>query len=90
MKLSKSDMVALILEELSRADKKDVRDMIDTDLKKRLKSTEMKKLVQAEIEKALKDKATKDEIAEISKKVIKKLYRDLSLQHPYIIDRIKI
>ena len=90
MKLSKSDMVALIAEELSRADKKDVRDMIDTELKKSLKSTEPKKLVQAEIEKALKDKANKDEIAEIAKKVLKKLYRDLSLQHPYLIDRIKI
>jgi len=90
MKLSKSDMVALIAEELSRADKKDVRDMIDTELKKSLKSTETKKLVQAEIEKALKDKANKDEIAEIAKKVLKKLYRDLSLQHPYLIDRIKI
>jgi bifunctional DNA-binding transcriptional regulator/antitoxin component of YhaV-PrlF toxin-antitoxin module len=90
MKLSKSDMVTLIVEELSRADKKDVRDMIGTELKKSLKSTETKKLVQAEIEKALKDKATKDDIAEIAKKVLKKLYRDLSLQHPYIIDRIKI
>ena len=90
MKLTKSDMVALIAEELSRADKKDVRDMIDTELKKRLKSTETKKLVQDEIEKALKDKANKDEIAEIAKKVLKKLYRDLSLQHPYLIDRIKI
>ena len=27
---------------------------------------------------------------EIAKKVIKKLYKDLSFHHPYIIDRIKV
>ena len=29
-------------------------------------------------------------IGDIAKTVIKKLYKDLSIQHPYIIDRIKI
>jgi hypothetical protein len=40
--------------------------------------------------KALKSKEIKGDIGEIAKSVIKKLYKDLSFHHPYIIDRIKI
>jgi len=46
--------------------------------------------LEKEFAKALKDKATKEEIADISKKVIKKLYRELFFNYPYIIDRVKI
>jgi endonuclease IV len=38
----------------------------------------------------LKSKEIKADIGEIAKKVIKKLYKDLSFHHPYIIDRIKV
>ena len=44
----------------------------------------------SELEKLLKKKDTKDQVGEIVKKIMKKLYKDLSLEHPYIIDRIKI
>ena len=40
--------------------------------------------------KALKSKEVKGDIGEVAKTVIKKLYKDLSFHHPYIIDRIKI
>ena len=46
--------------------------------------------VKDELEKALKSKDIKQDVGEIAKKVIKKLYKDLSFHHPYIIDRIKI
>lgn len=52
--------------------------------------TDVKKMVQDELEKMLKKKDTKDQMGEIVKKIMKKLYKDLSLEHPYIIDRIKI
>jgi hypothetical protein len=52
--------------------------------------TDVKKMVQDELDKLLKKKDTKDQMGEIVKKVMKKLYKDLSLEHPYIIDRIKI
>ena len=52
--------------------------------------TDVKKMVQDELEKLLKKKDTKDQMGEIVKKIMKKLYKDLSLEHPYIIDRIKI
>ena len=32
----------------------------------------------------------KNMISKEFKKVLKKLYKDLSIQHPYIIDRIKV
>ena len=53
-------------------------------------STELKKMVEDEVEKTIASKKIKDDIGDITKKVLKKLYRDLSIQHPYIIDRIKV
>jgi hypothetical protein len=29
-------------------------------------------------------------VADITKKVLKKLYRDMAIHHPYIIDRVKV
>ena len=46
--------------------------------------------VEKELEKVLKSKDIKDDIGEITKTVIKRLYKDLSYHHPYIIDRIKV
>jgi len=53
-------------------------------------SKELKKAVEDELTKALKTKDVKNDIADVTKKIMKKLYKDLSLQHPYIIDRIKL
>lgn len=53
-------------------------------------SKELKSMVEDEVAKAIKSKGVKDDIGDIAKTVIKKLYKDLSIQHPYIIDRIKI
>ena len=50
----------------------------------------MKDMVEKEVSKALDSSASKDQIGDITKKVLKKLYKDLALQHPYIIDRIKV
>ena len=65
--------------------KKMIKDEIDKQLKK-----EIPKIVKQELEVLLSTSKTKGEIAEISKEIIKKLYKDLSLHHPYIIDRIKL
>ena len=59
--------------------------MIARQLKKELPSA-----LKKELEKALKSKEIKSDVGEIAKKVIKKLYKDLSFHHPYIIDRIKV
>jgi len=81
MRITKSHLRQIIREELTKADKAEV---------KRIVSRELKKMVDDEVEKAIKSKDIKDKIGDISKKVLKRLYRDLSYHHPYIIDRIKI
>ena len=74
---------------LSKSDKDDIKKMISKELDKTLKA-EVKRILQDELEKALRSKATKEEIGDITKKVLKKLYKDLSYHHPYIIDRISV
>jgi len=80
----------IIIEELTADDKAEVRRLASKEAEKVLKDKDLKDMIAKEVEKALDDKATKDQIGDITKTVLKKLYKDLSLQHPYIIDRIKI
>lgn len=79
----------LVTEELTKADKAEVKKIITKELATNLKS-ELKKVLEDELTAALRSKASKEEIGDITKKVLKKLYRDLSYHHPYVIDRIKI
>ena len=76
-------------EELTKTDKAEIKRMISKELDSSLQK-ELKKALEEELTKALKSKDVKADIGEISKKVLKKLYKDLSLHHPYIIDRIKV
>ncbi len=80
---------SLVMEELTKSDKDEIKRMVSDELDKNL-AKELKKALEDELPKALGAKASKEEIGDITKKVLKKLYKDLSLQHPYIIDRIKI
>jgi uncharacterized membrane protein YheB (UPF0754 family) len=88
--LTPDKLKALINEELTRSDKSEIRDMMSAELDKRMRSADFKKLLTDEVGKILNTKATKEEIGEITKKVLKKLYKDISYHHPYIIDRIKV
>jgi hypothetical protein len=76
-------------EALTRTDKEDIKGIVKKELDA-LFSKELKKALEDELVKALKKKDIKNDIAEITKKIMKKLYKDLSLQHPYIIDRISL
>ena len=87
--LTEHEIRTIILEELTKTDKDDIRRMISKELDASLKK-ELKAALEDELKKALKSKSTKEEIGEITKKVLKKLYKDISLHHPYIIDRIKV
>ena len=86
MHITKHYVKQLILEELSKSK---VKDIVDSAIQKQLKK-ELPIAVKSELEIMLKSKDTKADIGEIAKKVIKKLYKDLSFHHPYIIDRIKV
>ncbi len=86
MNITKLYVKNLITEELTKAE---VRTVVDDAIQKQLKK-ELPKVVKNELEKMLKSKDIKADIGVIAKKVIKKLYKDLSFHHPYIIDRIKV
>tara|TARA_R110002020_G_scaffold44161_4_gene127570 strand:+ start:3109 stop:3453 length:345 start_codon:yes stop_codon:yes gene_type:complete len=93
MPFTAADLKRLIREELTATDKTDIERMIRKQLNSDLDPAVEKavtKAVKAEVQAAIGDKSTQKEMADISKKIIKKLYKDLSMHHPYIIDRIKI
>ena len=84
---------SLFLEELTKSDKKEIERISRKQAKKEIDKvvgTSLEKTIQKEIEKTLKGKATRDEIADVTKSVVKKLYKDLSLSYPQVIDRIKV
>ena len=64
-------------EALTRTDKEDIKGIVKKELDA-LFSKELKKALEDELVKALKKKDVKDDIAEITKKIMKKLYKDLS------------
>ena len=68
--------------------KTEIKQLIADELEKALKA-ELKKMVADELSAVLKDKKMKNEIGDISKDILKKLYKDLSLHHGYVIDRVK-
>ncbi|MAG25578.1 hypothetical protein CMI47_08370 [Candidatus Pacearchaeota archaeon] len=85
MQISRNRLKEIILEELSKKDKDEIKTLISKELDK-----DLKKAVEKELETVLKSKDVKDDIGEITKSVLKRLYKDLSYHHPYIIDRIKV
>ena len=90
MKITKKKLRELIIEELTADDKAEIKKIASKEAEAALKTRAMKDMVEKEVSKALDSSATKDQIGDITKKVLKRLYKDLSLQHPYIIDRIKV
>ena len=90
MELTLTKLRQIIIEELTADDKAEIRRMAAKEAEKVIKAKDLKDMIAKEVEKSLSGKTTKDQIGDITKSVLKKLYKDLSLQHPYIIDRIKI
>ena len=78
-----------LTEALTNTDKEDIRRMVRKELEKSVKA-ELKKILDEELGKALRSKSSKEEIGDITKSVLKKLYKDLAYHHPYVIDRIKV
>ena len=92
MNLTQETLKEMIVEELSKSDKNQIKKMISTELDsfERQFKKSLKPIVEEELKKLLKNKDVKSDVADISKKILKKLYKDLAFQHPYIIDRIKL
>tara|TARA_B100000886_G_scaffold339072_1_gene303464 strand:+ start:540 stop:803 length:264 start_codon:yes stop_codon:yes gene_type:complete len=87
MKISQTRLKQIIIEEIT---KKDVRDIVSSELEKQLASKKIKKMIEDEVINSLGKSKPRDEVADIAKKVLKRLYKDMSVQHPYMIDRIKV
>jgi len=85
MDIPRTRLKEIILEELSNQDKADIKKMVTKEL-----DIVLSKAVKEELEKTLESKEIKSEIGNITKDILKKLYKDLSFKHPYIIDRIKV
>lgn len=72
----KSIIKKVLKEELTSSDKKEVRDIFKSELKKTLSSTELKKQVEDVIIKQLgSNKKTRKEVASITQKVLVRLYK---------------
>ena len=94
---------SLLLEELTKTDKKTIERMVRKQIKRDMArqkeehDKEMKKLrddlakiVAKEVTVVLKDKVTREDIADITKDILKKLYRELSFWSPNVIDKLKL
>ena len=83
----------MLLEELTKSDKKEIEKLAKKQARKEIDKvvgSSLEKTIEKEVKKILKTKATKQDLGDITKAVFKKLYRDLALRSPHIIDRIKI
>jgi len=70
--------------------KEEIKKISKEELEKFLRQ-ELKSMVEEELEKVLKsNRGIKNQIGDISKDILKKLYKDLSLHHTYVIDRVKL
>jgi hypothetical protein len=70
------DIRKIITEELTSADKSDIKDIFKTEFEKKLKSSEFKDAVEKLVLKQIgSDKKTKKEVAKIVQKVQVKLYK---------------
>jgi hypothetical protein len=82
------------VEEFSHSDRKEIeriaKKQAKEEIKKTIGGTSFATAVEDEIKKALGKRATKDEIAEITKTVLKKFYRELGFAHNNAIDRIRL
>ena len=87
MLLTPEKLKAIIKEELTKGE---VRKIVTDEIEKQLRSRKTKDLIEDELIKLLGKSKGKDEVAEIAKSVLKRLYKDMAVSHPYMIDRIKV
>ncbi len=73
----------MLIEEMT---KDEIKTLVKNEMEKILK-----KMVEEELQKVLKgNRDIKNVVGDISKDILKKLYKDLSLHHTYVIDRVKL
>ncbi len=93
MKITRRQIRNILKEALTKTDIQDIERIARKEAKDeiiKVVGKDLRKTIQEEVAKVLKDKASKQEIGEITKQVIKKMYREISLTQPQILNRIKV
>ena len=85
-----NQMIKKAIEKDRSQQKKIMRAEIESEIKASKISKIIKELAAEELKKGLKSKNVEKEMAEITKKVMKKLYRELSYSYTPLIDRLKV
>jgi len=92
-KMTESQLRCIIKEALTKTDIKDIERISRKEAKSEIEKVvgrDLSKTIQEEVAKVLKKKATKEEIGDITKSVIKRLYRSLAMEKSHVIDQIKV
>ena len=79
MKITSAKLRSIILEEITSADKKEIKAMIAKEIEKELKSRATKAMIRDELEILLNKSDTKKDIGDIVKKVLKRHVRASSI-----------
>ncbi len=94
MRLTRRQLRRLILNEaLTKTDIADIKRIARKEAKEEIIKAigkDLEKTIQDEILKSFKNRTTKEEVCEITKEVIKKMYKEISLTQPQILKRIKV
>ena len=93
MKITRYQIRRILSEALTQTDKREIERIARKEAQGEIEKVigrDLSKTIQEEVSKALKDKAIQQEVADISKKVIKKLYRSLAMEKSFIIDQVKV
>jgi hypothetical protein len=80
--LKENNSIIKLNEELNKTE---VKDIVEKEVARLIK-----KMVQEELALLLRKNETKNDIADITKELMKKFYKDLSITSTYIIDRVKV
>ena len=89
MNITPSRLRQLINEEITKSDKAEIKKMIAKETEKQLKSRETKKLIEDELIKLIGKNKVKQDLGDITKKILKQLYKDMAVHHSFIIDKLK-
>jgi len=93
VKITRYQIRRILSEALTQTDKREIERIARKEAQGEIEKVigrDLSKTIQEEVSKALKDKAIQQEVADISKKVIKKLYRSLAMEKSFIIDQVKV
>ena len=89
MLITESKLREIIQEELTKTDKDQIATIARRETKKLFKDEFMSK-VEKEIETYIKSRQNKDEVIDLVKKVLIKVYKELAFNQPHVIRQVSV